>query len=127
MTLGKEAILSANDRTVEVVAVPEWGGDVTVKTMSGTERDAFEQSIVQGKDKMDLANVRARLCVRCIVGDDGERVFGDGDAIALGAKSAAALDRVFGAAQKLNGLSADDVEELAGNSEAAPSGDSTSG
>ena len=34
---------------------------------------------------------------------------------ALGDKSAAALDRCFAVAQRLNGFSSDDVEDLAGN------------
>ena len=43
-----------------------------------------------------------------------------------GLKSAAALDRLFDKARHLSGLDEGDVEELAGNSDAAQSGDSTS-
>jgi len=48
------------------------------------------------------------------------------DVKALGEKSAAALERVFDVARKLSGLSEDDVEELAGDFDDAPNGDSTS-
>ena len=39
--LSKDAILAADDLPRETVHVPEWGGDVYVRTMSGTDRDAF--------------------------------------------------------------------------------------
>lgn len=45
---------------------------------------------------------------------------------ALGRKSAAALDRVFAAGQRLNGLTNQDVDELAGNSMSDHSEDSVS-
>lgn len=116
--LSKEQILAADDKKTEIVSVPEWGGHVAVGTMSGTERDAFEQSVVEmrGKDTVtNMTNIRAKLCARCIVDDAGKRVFADGDIAALGHKSSAALDRVFAVAQKLNGLTADEVEQLAKN------------
>jgi hypothetical protein len=87
------------------------------------------QAIIETKGKntkANLANIRARLCAMAMVSDDGERIFTDADMKALGKKSAKALDRVFAVAQKLNGLSAGDVEELAKNSESGPNGDSTS-
>ncbi len=44
--LTKEAILAADDLPRETVLMPEWGGDVYVRTMSGTDRDAFESSLI---------------------------------------------------------------------------------
>lgn len=41
--LTREAILAtASDLRTKVVAVPEWGGDVVVGEMSGTDRDDWE-------------------------------------------------------------------------------------
>jgi len=114
--LSKEQILKADDIKTQEIEVPEWGGSVCVKQMSGTERDAFEQELVSGTEKVNLVNIRARLCARCISDKDGKRLFTDAEAIQLGAKSAKALDRVFALAQKLNGISDGDVEELAKNS-----------
>jgi hypothetical protein len=45
---------------------------------------------------------------------------------ALGKKSAAALNRVFEVAQRLSGITDDDVEELAKNSVGGPSDGSIS-
>ena len=44
--LSKEAILAADDLPREIVSVPEWGGQVCVRTMTGTDRDAFETSLL---------------------------------------------------------------------------------
>lgn len=109
--LTRAQILAANDRRTEVVAVPEWGGDVTVAEMTGAQRDAWEQSLVaKAGGGVDISNVRARLVARCIVDAEGQRLFSDEDAEALGAKSGAALDRVAKVCQRLNGLSDGDVE-----------------
>lgn len=111
----------------EDVAVPEWAADgasaaeaadlfVTVRALSGKQRDAFEASLVQGegkKRKADLVNVRAKLCALCIVPDPGDAAWTE---FQLGTLDAAALDRVFTVAQRLAGLSAADVEELEKNS-----------
>jgi hypothetical protein len=128
--LNREAILAAQDITIQVVSVVEWGGDVRVRSLSGAERDAFEASLAgdsAGKDrKANLENLRARLVVRCAVDETGARLFADADADALGTKSAAALDCLFEVAQALSGLSNKDVDALAKNSAAAQSGDSSS-
>ncbi len=127
--LTKSAILAANDLKTEDVDVPEWGGSVRVRSFTGRERDAFESGLVRGdgKDrKVDLTNMRARLVGLTVIDETGQRLFSDVEIDLLGAKSGAALDRVFAVAQKLNGLSSDDVEELAKNSSGGPSAASTS-
>ena len=113
--LSKEQILNAIDLKTDVVDVPEWGGSVNVRTMTGTERDSFEQGVIQD-GKTNLANIRARFCSIVIVDDDGKQLFTDADISALGAKSGRALGRIFDVAQKLNGLTKDDFEELEKNS-----------
>jgi len=116
--LGREAILQIQDLPTERVFVPEWQGEVIVRALTGAERDAFEQSIVEQRGKstrMNLKNIRAKLVALTVVDEDGKRVFSDEDAELLGRKSAAALNRVFEVAQRLSGLRPEDVEELAGN------------
>ena len=127
--LSKTAILAANDLKSEDIEVPEWGGAVRVRSFTGRERDAFEASMVRGdgKDrKVDLTNMRARLVGLTVIDETGQRLFTDDEVDLLGAKSGAALDRVFAVAQKLNGLSGADVEELSKNSSGVPSAVSTS-
>jgi len=117
--LTREAILGVSDLPTEDVPVPEWGGVVRVRTLTGAERDAFEGSIVEKRGKKMVVksdNMRARLVALAVVDEDGNRLFTDADVIALGKKSGAALARVFQVAQHLSGLTEDDVEELEKNS-----------
>lgn len=127
--LTRDEILDAKDLKTEDIAVPEWGGTVRIKTLTGTERDTFEQSLVEmkkdGSVKSNRENVRARLVALCIVNEAGEALFNNADIRLLGRKSASALDRVASAAQELNAFSDDDVAELAENFEPAPSESST--
>jgi hypothetical protein len=128
--LNRKAIDEAKDLTTEVVSVPEWGGEVLVRRIMGTERDEWEKSRIEGKGRnreVNIANIRASLCALCMVDEQGNRLYDDDSVAALGIKCASALERVFVAAQKMNGLSNDDVEELAKNSESGRNGASTSG
>lgn len=117
----RDVILNSKDIETEDVEVPEWGGIVKVKAMSGTERDAFEASIVdasaKGGPRMKTENIRAKLCVKTIVDPTSlQPMFTVADIEALGRKSAAALDRVYAVASRLSRVSQDDIEELEKNS-----------
>jgi hypothetical protein len=121
--LGRDAILKAAALKTEEVAVPEWGGAVLVRELRGRERDEWEASLsVQrgGQVVRDIANIRAKLAARTIIGEDGEPLFTQQDVNALGELSAAALDRVFDVASRLSGLNPGDVEEKVKNSGTAP-------
>jgi hypothetical protein len=127
--LSRETILAASDMTTDDVYVPEWRGTVRVRALTGRERDAFEMSCLVGKGRnkdVNVRNLRARLVAWTAVDEQGARVFADEDILALGAKSASALDRVFEVAQKLSRLSDNDVEELTEDFEPAPNGSSIS-
>lgn len=130
MILNKDQILEANDLKTEEVEVAEWGGSVIVRTMTGTDRDAFENTLVKeddsGKVVRDMDNMRVKLLAMTIVDDAGNRLFESADIAMLGRKSSAAIERVYAVAARLNGIGAAAEAEAAKNSEAAPSGDSTS-
>jgi hypothetical protein len=118
--LGKVDILGQQDIVTEELFVPEWDAWVTVKMLTAAERDYFEASTVRREGKkttLNLQGIRARLCALCLVDETGQRIFGEEDEYALGTKSAAALDRVFRTAQRLNGLDDGQVEEMVKNSE----------
>ena len=127
--LTKAEILAKDDLVTEDLFVTEWDAWVRVRTLNASQRDWFESTTIQRNGKKittNLANIRARLCLLCIVGEDGEPLFQQEDEFPLGGKSAAALDRIFTVAQRLNGLRDTDIEELAGESSAAQNGDSLS-
>jgi hypothetical protein len=118
--LSRDAILKADDATYEDVPVPEWGGTVRVRGMSGAQRDAFEASIVRvkgGSREFNSDDFRAKFVSRVCVDEKGARLFTTADVKALSGKSAVALQRVFDAGTKLSGLSAGDVASLEGNSD----------
>lgn len=124
MLLSKDAILGADDRPTRDVEVPEWGGTVRIRGLTGAERDAYEVALSgvrpDGTARINLVNVRARLIALSVVDEAGERLFTDKDAAALGEKSAVAMQRVFEAAQHLSGLTDEDIEELAEGFKPAP-------
>lgn len=130
MRLSREAILEAKDRDTVEVDCPEWGGTVLVRGMTGRERDAFETSMVEqrgrGAPTQNLSNVRAKLVARCVVDDDGERLFTDADVAALGDKSAAPVDRIFEVASRLSGIGDQDMKEMARDFSLAPGSGSSS-
>ena len=114
--LGRDAILTADDRLYDVVPVPEWNGKVRIRSLTGTERDRFEADVAGNGKKLKLDNIRAKFVARSIVDAKGNQVFSNSgaDIAALGRKNAAALNRVFEACQKLSGLTDEDVDELLG-------------
>ena len=130
MTLTKDQIFEANDLQSESVEVPEWAGSVLVRTMTGADRDAFEASMIttlpDGTRKPNMANMRAKLVALTVVDDAGNRVFDVSDVDRLALKSATALERVFNAAQRINGLGVQAEEMAAKNSAAGLSASSTS-
>ena len=130
MTLTKDQILEAHDLSTESVTVPEWGGDVLVRTMTGADRDAFESSMIttlaDGTRKPNMANMRAKLVALTVVDQAGNLVFGVADVDRLALKSASALERVFNAAQRINGLGVQAEADAAKNSGAGLSASSTS-
>jgi hypothetical protein len=92
--------------------------------MTGVDRDAFESTLNSlktdetGKEVQvrNLENFRARLCAATMVNANGKLLFPNPeDVVKLGQKSSRALDRVMKAAQKLNGIGAEDVEALTKN------------
>ena len=128
--LTREQILGASDLRIEAVAVPEWGGLVYVRSLSGKGRDAFEGSRIRIKDnnKVEMVhdNTRARLLALTVCDERGTRVFSEEDIAALGEKDAAAVDRVFQVAQRLSALRPEDLDDKLKNSAAVQPGNSSS-
>lgn len=125
--LNRDDILKAND--IKVEPVEAWGGTVYVKGMTGKERDLFESTImkVRGtKRDLNLENLRAKLCALTICDEKGTRLFADGDVPLLAEKSATELQKVFIVAQRLSGITPEDVQELTEELKDNPFGDSAS-
>jgi len=111
MSLTKSQILAHNDVDVVRVDVPQWDGFVYVRSMSAAERNAFSQKF-SGES---LDGLQETMCVLTVCDENGQRIFTDDDVAALGEKSGAALDLICQAAQKLNKMDAESVEEAEKN------------
>lgn len=130
--LTKDQIAAADDRKWEDVPVPEWGGEVRVMGMSGTDRNAYQEQLIvigaNGKpQRVNLADQLAKLVGKCLVGEDFQRLYTDKEVRELGRKNGAVLDRLGEVAKRLSGLDQKAGENAEGKSEATPSGASTSG
>lgn len=115
-------ILAASDIKTKPVDVPEWGGTVYVKTISGTERDRFENLLNKDRD-----GFRVKFVVTAACDESGKPLFTQEQVTALSEKSGVAINRVFDAAWEVNYFSTEKVEELGKDSPSAPSDASISG
>lgn len=112
--LTRDQILGATDIKTETVDVPEWGGEVLVRSLTGKQRDEFEATMMERRGKKmvpNTANMRAKLVAWSVVSEQGERLFTQADIADLGEHSAAAIHRVYLAAAELSGLTDDDIGE----------------
>lgn len=106
----KSKILDSFDCVVQEVFVPEWDVTVFVRSMSGKDKDAFDESITEmspdGTKKMNLENFRAKLLVKSLCTDQTgkELIFSEEDIPAVSAKNADVLVRLYGISAKLNGM-----------------------
>lgn len=100
----------------EVVQVPGLSGGVLVRGMTGFQRDAYEASLFSGKGKnrdINMKNVRAKLVVACACDiESGARIWSDADVDVVGQLPARVLNPMFAAAQKLSGISEEEIEEM---------------
>ena len=127
--LTKQQIVDANDLEIVEVEVPQWGGSVLVRGLTGKQRGVFMATLMDqkaGGGALRLQDLQVRLCAMSIVDEHGKRFFSDAEMAVVGGKSSAALQHVFETAQRLSGLSNEQVEELAGNSDETLSEDSLS-
>jgi hypothetical protein len=108
-------ILAVEDIQTEDVDVPEWGAVVTIKSLTGTQRDRMEASMVEekgGNRTINFTNFRAKLIAASAIDENGNRLFTPEQVKPLGEKNAGALSRLFNVASRLSGFSQQDVKEL---------------
>lgn len=131
----KSKILSMVQLKKELVDVPEWGEGVQVwvKELTAEQRDSYEQSLTDIKQKgnktqvtPNFINSKARFAVKCIVDEKGNRIFQDVEAKKLGRLSAQAINRIVEAGYRLSGMNKEDLEDIEENLSSAQSEDSPS-
>lgn len=90
------------------VVVPVWG-------MTVSQRSYFERSLPEGAIRTQ--ELRERLVVACCRDDEGKPLFQQEDVKAISATSAARIEPLVDAAMRLCGMTNQDVEDIAKNSE----------
>lgn len=128
--LTKDQIIAVQDAKVTMEDVPEWGGAVGIKIMTGAERDAYAcwigdnmnaiRNTREGKTNMKMALLSRTLC-----DEGGTLLFTMEDLQVLAMKSGIVLNRLNERAMFLNGLNEPAKESIRKNSE-APSGETGS-
>lgn len=123
--ISRQTALNAEDTVLEPVPVDEWekGAVIYVKSMTAAERGKFltdAQSFSQSKGKLNpnfLRESDALLVLMTACDETGELLFEKSDKAALMGKNASVIARIALQAQKLAGLTKDDLEALEKNSE----------
>ena len=123
--LTKADIFKADDLPTKDMDIPEWGGTLTVRTLTGIERDEWESAFVN-QDKIAIRGLKARLVQLTTMNGDGQQMFTKADLQKINSKSASVIDRIFQVSQRLSGLTKEDAEEMVENSDAGPAGGSVS-
>lgn len=111
----KAEMMTATDLPWEDVAMPEWGDDVEqrVQGLSAKESMAIAKSmVVLGPDgqpkEMNINDmpddVMAKLLVKTLVDENGQRILTDSDTAIVMGWSAAAVKRLNEAAMRLSGM-----------------------
>lgn len=126
-----DEIVAANDIQYDYVEVPEWGGRLRVKSLTGEERSKVFAAIrAHGKqihDDDEAASIfYARVIAASAVDEDDKLVIGQKNALALTKKNAAALTRVFKVCARLSGLGDDEIEKAKEDLKRTPSDDTGS-
>jgi hypothetical protein len=116
MILTKEQILSSTDCRMEKVSVPEWGGDVMVRTMTCRDRDLWEAETVKAHKSGDIKpDYTARFISKVVCDENGALLFSLKDIEGLAQKSGAVIQRLYKVALKLNTVTAEEIEAAGKN------------
>ena len=103
-------------RQTEIVNIPGIG-NVIVRGMTAKERDQYETSCIiqkNGKRNFNLIDARAKLVMLTVVDEKGNRLFDASDVSRLSGMPASVIDKLFTVAQKLSGISDEDIDDLGG-------------
>lgn len=110
--LSFDDIKDVNDADTIPVEVPEWGGVVLVRGMTGGERAEFEDDVQHDRS---LKHLKVDLIIKCCINEDGTRVFKPTNKSMLLDKSSTAIEKVFNKIFELSGLNKEGEETAEGN------------
>lgn len=100
--LSRDQILAAGRRDVITIDIPEWGGSVCLRPLSGAEVTAIYADETRDRTAITQAVVAASIC-----DESGDRLFAPADAPALFDKAYAGLSALTSKALEINRLTAE--------------------
>ncbi len=127
----RDQILNAKDIKSETVAVPEWGGEFTIRGLTGAQQQAASDAATvkeKGPDGEDVSRVdgsklAVEMLLRSLIDPEtNAAILEPADADALMQKSANVLNRLAAVAMKLNGMTKDEDAAIEKNSDATATG-----
>ena len=98
--LTAESILKDEDFSYAELEIPEWGGSVRLRSLSGGQRSIINQRV----QARDLENLEEMLTVMGCVDEDGNRIFTNKDIDALKKKSNAPITRIAKKIMEISGI-----------------------
>ncbi len=107
-------LLGIEDTSIVKLPIPEWNGNVFIKSLSAHERSEIEDLFMGVMQKNSgSGKFRRELIRRTLVTEDGTRMVED-EAMAnhLMKKNANAVERIFDKACEVNGFRQKDVDTL---------------
>lgn len=99
--LDRNAILAAQDIKIEKVSVPEWGGDVCIRTFDGATRSRITEHAIK-TEKIGYRGLMPLIVACGICDEKGTAVFTEADAEELQKKNSVVLERLGEAISNLN-------------------------
>ena len=109
-------ILAADDMEYIDVDVPEWGGTIRLRDLNA--KDRIEMRAVffgDGSGETPAMEKMATLLSKCIVNENSERVFTQDQIKDLEEKNPKIIDKLFGVAADLLGISTQSAEDAKKN------------
>jgi len=116
--LTRDQLLAPREVPLRKLEIPSMGGHVYVKGMTAKERGLFERSFENAdgtKNKKRVSEVRQRMVIACCCNESRIPYFTLKDMEMLGNQELNVIEEIVVEAQKLCGMTDDDIEELAGN------------
>ncbi len=96
-----EEILNRDDFTFEELEVPEWGGTIRIRSLSGNERTKITNMVQKRKDGDGMFE---QVVIFAAVDENGKRIFRDDHLAALKEKSATVSQRIGQKVLELSGF-----------------------
>lgn len=107
MALTREQINAAKDVVTKSVDVPEWGGPVLLRSLTGADRAAIGRLLHIDKD----ADVVTATLSRGLVGDDGQLLYTLDEVDELGRRNWTVIERLAGELNRMSSLGAAGLEQ----------------